>query len=144
MAYRSHPLKYLFTSFYNSITKKRIKGDFKGDDYFGNKYYELPADPSRGKRIPQRWYVAVSEQHFDQSDMPAEWDAWLRLRRDNPPTPEELNQNLAVAKVKKEKGDVIEAKNFGKVHSDMSSYPLYEEYELTPGEGQMKRDKDKK
>ena len=43
MAYRSHPLKTLFMSFYNSITKKRIKGDFKGDDYFGNKYYELPA-----------------------------------------------------------------------------------------------------
>ena len=34
-------------------------------------------DPSKGKRIPQRWYIAVSEQNFDQSDMPAEWDGKL-------------------------------------------------------------------
>ena len=43
MAYRSHPIKQLITSFVNSITKKRMKGNYKGDDYFGNKYYEIPA-----------------------------------------------------------------------------------------------------
>ena len=29
-----------------------------GTDPFGNRYFEIPADPSRGKRRPIRWYDA--------------------------------------------------------------------------------------
>lgn len=51
-----------------------------GEDYFGNKYYEIPANPSIGKRKPSRWFEPSQKDAFDQ-ERTAEWDAWLRGRR---------------------------------------------------------------
>lgn len=51
-----------------------------GEDYFGNKYYEIPANPSIGKRKASRWFEPADKEAFDQ-ERTAEWDAWLRGRR---------------------------------------------------------------
>lgn len=51
-----------------------------GKDYIGNQYYEIPADPSVGKRKASRWYDPPKELDFEDQ-IPAEWEAWLRMRR---------------------------------------------------------------
>lgn len=73
-------LKMIFTNFMNSFRSRQITGNFMGEDYFGNKYYEIPADPSVGKRKPSRWFEPSDKEAFDQ-ERTAEWDAWLRGRR---------------------------------------------------------------
>lgn len=51
-----------------------------GKDYIGNTYFEIPANPSEGKRKPSRWYDPPKGQDF-QNPIPAEWESWLRMRR---------------------------------------------------------------
>ncbi|XP_068224260.1 NADH dehydrogenase [ubiquinone] 1 alpha subcomplex assembly factor 2 [Palaemon carinicauda] len=128
-------IREIFKHFTASF-KPRQNGVYMGDDYFGNKYYEIPADPSRGKRNPKRFYVSPVDMRYDQDNMPAEWDAWLRYRRDTPPSEGELKGNLTIATMKKENAEKIEgSRPAGKqTHSDMSSFPIYEDFEVTPGE----------
>lgn len=57
-----------------------MKNCFSGKDYIGNKYYEIPADPSVGRRKPKRWYFPPKGRDF-QDPIPAEWQAWLRKTR---------------------------------------------------------------
>jgi hypothetical protein len=81
----------------------------------------LFADPSRGIRNPKRWYETTNPDHFDRP-LPPEWFgksfiflssprkfltsfhsiAWIHLRRVDPPTEEEIKQNLQLMKQKKE------------------------------------------
>lgn len=75
-----------------------------GRDHLGNQYFEIPADPSRGRRNPRRWYEAgkrFDHDHFDRP-LPSEWFAWLHLRRMDPPTEEEIQRNLQMIKQKQE------------------------------------------
>lgn len=139
----SGPTRSLFgvvlKNFVNSFKPRQTKGKLVGDDYHGNKYYEIAADPSRGKRHPRRWYVPPVEMRYDQENMPAEWDAWLRLRRDNAPSEDELKGNLTLAIMKKDNADKISEKEGKRIdkpdtHSDMSSFPIYDDFEVTPGE----------
>ena len=53
-----------------------------GEDYYGNKYFEIAANPSIGKRKPERWFEPSGEDKeiFDQ-ERTAEWESWLRGRR---------------------------------------------------------------
>lgn len=133
-------------NFVNSLKPKGGKGVYKGDDYFGNTYYEIPADPSRGKRLAQRWIKPAGEMETDQEKMPAEWDAWLRNRRVDPPTEEELKRNMAISMMKKENAAKTAEKegktlNTGETmsgHSEMSNFPIYEDMELNPGEGPIR------
>ncbi|KAK3852053.1 hypothetical protein Pcinc_041340 [Petrolisthes cinctipes] len=123
-----------------------MEGVLVGNDQIGNKFYEVPADPSRGKRLPKRWIVPASEHSYSQADITAEWDAWLRNRRSVPPTESEIMDNLAIAKMKKINADKAAEKdgrnpNASIRHTDMSSFPVYDdEYELTPGDEDKKRD----
>lgn len=73
-------LNMIFTNFWKSFRPRQITGNYMGDDYFGNKYYEIPANPSIGKRKASRWFEPVNKIDFDQ-ERTAEWDAWLRGRR---------------------------------------------------------------
>ncbi|KAG7166973.1 putative NADH dehydrogenase [ubiquinone] 1 alpha subcomplex assembly factor 2-like [Homarus americanus] len=96
--------------------------------------------PSRGKRHPQRWYVPPVDMRYDQEHMPAEWDAWLRNRRPEPPGESELRENLTIATMKKQNADKLEEKYIKKPDSTTKesakpSYPVYDDYETTPGEG---------
>lgn len=70
-----------------------------------------------------------------------EWNAWLRNRRTDPPTEAEIVDNVAFSKMQKENADKLAEKEGRKVdasvkHSSMSSFPVYEEYEVTPGDKQ--------
>merc|ERR1712107_463102 len=83
-----------------------------GKDPFGNSYYELPAQPHLGKRMPTRWYDTAetnrkevmgmheSAAGFD-TNLPSEWESWLRHRRPEPPTEKEVLQSLALSQLKK-------------------------------------------
>ncbi|KAK8735746.1 hypothetical protein OTU49_005299 [Cherax quadricarinatus] len=96
-------------------------------------------DPSKGKRHPKRWFVPPAEMRFDQDLMPAEWDAWLRNRRSEPPSESELKENLIIATMKKQNADNLSNEDGRKVISaekiSKTSFPVYDEYEKTPGEG---------
>ena len=128
-------LAILFRNFLKSITPNRPSGLLRGSDYFGNKYYETPADPSRGKRHPRRW-IEPAGQQFDQ-EMPPEWEAWLRRRRADPPSDEEVARNKAIMELKKvnaaklaeERGEVS-----GTKAEPPSAFPVWDEYETEPGQ----------
>ncbi|VVC95180.1 unnamed protein product [Leptidea sinapis] len=98
-----------FKNFIDSLKPRPIQGNKIGKDYIGNKYYEIPADPSRGKRRTTRWYDPAKGLDF-QDKIPSEWEAWLRMRRTEPPTEEEISKNLAIAQMKKENAAKLEAK----------------------------------
>ncbi|XP_065293442.1 NADH dehydrogenase [ubiquinone] 1 alpha subcomplex assembly factor 2 isoform X4 [Dermacentor albipictus] len=77
----------IWNNFLSSITTKQSPHREVGRDHFGNKYFEIAADPSRGKRKPRRWFEPRIKDNFS-ADMPPEWEAWLRTRRVSPPTEE--------------------------------------------------------
>ena len=111
---RPGPLLRLVTNVWNSLAKGRTidqQARVIGEDVFGNKYFEIPADPSRGKRRSRRWYTNASSGHHDvrdgsisegfDSEIPSEWESWLRHRRDAPPSDEQIYHSYAIADMKK-------------------------------------------
>lgn len=107
-------LSRLWTNFSNSLKRGRQiddKSNIVGEDMFGNRYYEIPAEPSRGRRRPRRWYTNEETKHHDVRDathtggfdaeIPSEWESWLRHRRDAPPTNDMILQSYALADMKK-------------------------------------------
>ncbi|KAM6105672.1 LOW QUALITY PROTEIN: NADH dehydrogenase [ubiquinone] 1 alpha subcomplex assembly factor 2 [Pterocles gutturalis] len=68
-----------------------------GTDQFGNKYYRLPRHQTRaGQIIPERRFVeAINRQpyQYEMGHFPTEWEAWIRKKRDDPPTIEEILKN---------------------------------------------------
>ncbi|CAK1602316.1 unnamed protein product [Parnassius mnemosyne] len=102
-----HVWRIVIRNLLNSLKPRQIQGNQMGRDYIGNIYYEIPADPSRGKRKPSRWYDPPKGLDF-QDPLPAEWESWLRMRRKEPPTEEEIAKNLAIAQMKKENAAKIE------------------------------------
>ncbi len=76
-------------------------GELKGQDYLGNKYFEIKADPAGGRRNPSRWFESKNEDDLTQ-DVPPEWMSWLRRQRTDPPTEEEIARNIALAQKKQE------------------------------------------
>ncbi|XP_055530159.1 NADH dehydrogenase [ubiquinone] 1 alpha subcomplex assembly factor 2 [Wyeomyia smithii] len=139
-------IKMIFTNFFNSLKPRQYKGNYVGEDYFGNKYYEIPANPSLGQRRNQRWFEPTEKEAYGQ-EITAEWEAWLRGRRKQPPTVEELTQNLAIMKMKernaadleKKYGKPKDAAELEKRTTGIGSFPDYEEYEITPGKGKREK-----
>ncbi|XP_062559994.1 NADH dehydrogenase [ubiquinone] 1 alpha subcomplex assembly factor 2 [Armigeres subalbatus] len=132
-------VKILFNNFINSFKPRQLKGNLVGEDYFGNKYYEIPANSSAGQRR-ERWFEPTEKEAYNQ-EVTAEWEAWLRGRRKEPPTEQELMRNLAIMKMKEKNAAELEAK-YGKPKdvaelpknpTGMGSFPQYEEYEIMPG-----------
>ncbi|KAM6230728.1 NADH dehydrogenase [ubiquinone] 1 alpha subcomplex assembly factor 2 [Porphyrio hochstetteri] len=68
-----------------------------GTDQFGNKYYRVPEHESRaGQMIPERRFVeAVNHQpyQYEMGAFPTEWEAWIRKKRKDPPSIEEILKN---------------------------------------------------
>ncbi|KGL84273.1 hypothetical protein N309_14245, partial [Tinamus guttatus] len=59
-----------------------------------------------GQMIPERRFVeAVNRQHFlyEMGDFPAEWEAWIRKKRNDPPTIEEILRNESYREEMKQK-----------------------------------------
>ncbi|KAE8234259.1 hypothetical protein CF326_g696 [Tilletia indica] len=70
---------------------------FVGYDLNGNSFYELPSrsgstDPRHTRRSID-WKEKKAPSEYDQSSIPAQWVAWLRHTRRQPPTLEELQQD---------------------------------------------------
>lgn len=121
-------------NFLNSIKPRQFRGNLMGKDYFGNKYFEIPANPSIGKRKASRWFDPPKKDDFMQ-EMPAEWEAWLRGRRKEPPSEEEVMKNLAIMQIKKKNAIAVEAKA-GKMvpmKKGIETFPRRDEYETVPG-----------
>ncbi|XP_063699110.1 NADH dehydrogenase [ubiquinone] 1 alpha subcomplex assembly factor 2 [Culicoides brevitarsis] len=132
----------IWKNFINSFKSigAQHKGNYKGQDNFGNKYYEIPADPSRGRRKTARWFEPLEKDNYGQ-EISGEWESWLRNRRQEPPTEEEVMRNLAIAQLKKKNAAILEAKADAergyKIENidekGISSFPKYDEYEQMPG-----------
>lgn len=71
-------IKIIFENFLKSFRPRKWKGTLVGEDYFGNKFYEIP--PGEGNERRQRWFEPVEAENHEQ-EMTAEWEAWLRGRR---------------------------------------------------------------
>lgn len=142
-------LGFIFRNFINSLRPRRISGDYVGKDYYGNKYYEIPPNPKIGKRKATRWFVPQTTDKYDfVHEVSPEWETWLRGRRKEPPTEEELIKNLEMIKQKQENAREIES-NYSAHRSTkqdvvnkeikgMESFPKYDEYEIVPGKGKEK------
>ncbi|XP_055705708.1 NADH dehydrogenase [ubiquinone] 1 alpha subcomplex assembly factor 2 [Phlebotomus papatasi] len=134
-------VKIIFQNFVNSLRPRKFKGDLIGEDTFGNKFYEIAADPKNGRAKRARYFEPKEKEAFDQ-EMSAEWEAWLRGRRREPPTPEELQRNMTIAQMKQQNAAKLEEsqakgkdlKTLGKEEKGMSSFPSYgSEYEMSAG-----------
>ncbi|KAJ7993978.1 hypothetical protein DPEC_G00261180 [Dallia pectoralis] len=94
-----------------------------GTDHLGNKYYLQPEQKTWTGRIirARRMVVVVNPTEFEylEGNIPTEWDAWIRGRRKQPPSIEELvkNQNYranikAKAKEVEEQEQALLAKGY--------------------------------
>ena len=128
-------IQNIFKNFINSIragykgsSVQGSAGQIMGQDPFGNKYYEIPADPQRGKRRASRWYESPETGQKDvigrdvtagyDAEIPAEWESWLRHRRDEPPTPEAVYNSLALADLKKRNAAKLEEQRIKELKAD--------------------------
>ncbi|CAG9858531.1 unnamed protein product [Phyllotreta striolata] len=121
-------------NFINSFKPRQIRGNLIGKDYFGNKYFEIPPNPSIGKRKASRWFEPPVKDDFMQ-EMPAEWEAWLRGRRKEAPSDEEVNRNFALMESKKKNAIEVDAKG-GKMTplaKGFETFPRRPDYESIPG-----------
>jgi NADH:ubiquinone oxidoreductase subunit len=62
----------------------RRRGEFVGEDEFGNRYYrEVGAADPRSER---RWVVYAEKGEIEPSIVPPGWNAWLHHNLDEPPS----------------------------------------------------------
>lgn len=92
----------------------------------------------------KRW---VEAEIIDQSRVPTipiEWDAWLRGRREDPPTEEEVMNTVS----RMEKGQILNKETKAKTEDpeltaaskDSVPFPTYDDLELRPGGLESDRD----
>ena len=126
----------IWKSFFASLKPNFTRTKLMGEDFYGTKYYEVPVASNSSRKKPSRYFVPVNEDNHEQ-ELPAEWEAWLRYRRAEPPTKEEVEENYRIANQKKENAAKIEA-----MYSNMKtnkpevlpekkgqqSFPTYDEY----------------
>jgi len=152
-------VQYVFKQFWNSfkVGKRQKVGNVMGRDPYGNIYYELPAQPELGKRRPTRWYNITTDVEKEQgvkdvwagfdNDLPSEWESWLRFRRTDPPTEEEVLKSLALGEMKKMNAAKLDMKRLEEMKADgrdtgppqpqdheKTPYPKYASFEVMPGE----------
>ncbi|XP_070512905.1 NADH dehydrogenase [ubiquinone] 1 alpha subcomplex assembly factor 2 isoform X2 [Cardiocondyla obscurior] len=137
MARERGVFKLIWKSFISSLKPRFGRGKLIGEDYYGTKYYEEEIRSSARKR-PPRYFVPVNKDDFEQ-ELPAEWEAWLRYRRKDPPTREEIDTNYQLAMMKKTNAAKLlenRLKNEGtrelptvSTQSDNpGKFPIYEDY----------------
>ncbi|XP_047447265.1 NADH dehydrogenase [ubiquinone] 1 alpha subcomplex assembly factor 2 isoform X1 [Mugil cephalus] len=86
-----------------------------GTDHLGNKYYFVPEQkswtgrPVRAKRMVE--VANITECDYVEGSIPMEWDAWIRGRRKEPPSIEELLKNEAYREQIKIKAIEVEKKD---------------------------------
>ncbi|CAL7938282.1 unnamed protein product [Xylocopa violacea] len=126
-------VRLILRNFIKSFIPKINRTKLIGEDFYGTKYYETQNE-NNSKR-PSRYFEPVNVDAFDK-EMPAEWEAWLRYRRNDPPTLEEIQKDYKLQMLKKQKAAQINAKNTKEISENMlpptkqsyESFPVYEEY----------------
>lgn len=84
MAREGRPLfRIIFQNFINSFRPRQLKGNYMGEDYLGNKFYEIEARPGQKKA---RWFEPPGKRDINDPEdhgheLTAEWESWLRGRR---------------------------------------------------------------
>lgn len=161
------PTTFIGRVLLNIVTRKTAKGREPikvGTDYLGNEYFEQPEAGPHLRRIGEsktvfrgkRWYYPKGEDDWDEA-IPPEWEAWLRYRRLEQPTDEEILLNMAVAHVKKVNAKKLQELEAGQVKlnegdteamvktgepvedpnkypAHFKQYPSYDDYyEVNPG-----------
>ncbi|RVE68097.1 hypothetical protein OJAV_G00088260 [Oryzias javanicus] len=86
-----------------------------GTDHLGNKYYFIPEQKSwTGKNIRAKRMVEAAnpaEYEYAEGSIPMEWDAWMRGRRKDPPSIEEILTNQSEREQIKLKAKEVEEKD---------------------------------
>ncbi len=78
------PLDWLSWNRLGTHLLTRRRGEFVGEDEFGNRYYrERRPRPGRRER---RWVVYAGEGEIEPSAVPPGWHAWLHHLVDAPPS----------------------------------------------------------
>ncbi|XP_011304721.1 mimitin, mitochondrial [Fopius arisanus] len=122
----------IFRNFIASFKPRMSRIKLVGEDYHGTKYYEDPEAKARKGRS----FIPKDEENFEQ-EIPAEWEAWLRYRRHQPPTQEEVQANYEMMMMKKKNAAALEkhyAEEKGvsvdppREKTGFESFPSYEEY----------------
>ncbi|EZA59878.1 Mimitin, mitochondrial [Ooceraea biroi] len=128
----------IWNNFIASLKPRAIQRKLIGEDYYGTKYYEEPPRPAHPNR-PPRSFVPVNKEDFEQ-ELPAEWEAWLRHRRKNPPTREEIEANYQLAMTKKQNAakladtysnvatETLPTQSTSSQPTNPGNYPTYQEY----------------
>ncbi|KAL3868899.1 hypothetical protein ACJMK2_041655 [Sinanodonta woodiana] len=133
----------LKTSLYHSRKQKEY---FMGQDQYGNKYFEKKAEPSQNLR-GSRYVLPQSKDLFEVPEIPTEWNAWLRHRRVEPPTEEEIEKNFLTMVRTQQRAKELEKTNkeasqTGKENEEQGSqeikynqrnFPIYPGFETEPG-----------
>ena len=85
----------------SNLLKLQPKKTFVGSDLEGNKYFEiLPQTYLWGLKQNDKLIRIVEPHTISRNPIPEpvkvtiEWEAWLRKKRDDPPTMEELVKNI--------------------------------------------------
>lgn len=147
-------IKIIFQNLFKSLRPRQFRGNLIGEDYHGNKFYEIPADPANGRRKTARYFEPKVKADFEQ-EMTAEWESWLRGRRDDAPTEQELMRNLAIMKMKQK--NAAQLNGIHKANRDLKeldeiktgppvrgieSFPSYgDEYEVSAGKDNKNNNK---
>lgn len=122
--------KIIWKHFVASITP-RAKPKLMGEDYYGTRYFETPLHPGSRHNRPSRYFEPVTKDNFE-AEIPAEWEAWLRHRRKEAPTQEELEKNYQQMMTTKKNAEMIEEKYGSKKKlqpTGMGDFPRYDDYE---------------
>lgn len=60
------------------------RGELRGVDQFGNKYFEK-LNPAEDARVSERWVEYNLKSYWDASSVPPEWHSWLHGMTDKVP-----------------------------------------------------------
>ncbi|KAM8761481.1 NADH dehydrogenase [ubiquinone] 1 alpha subcomplex assembly factor 2 [Acanthopagrus schlegelii] len=86
-----------------------------GTDHLGNKYYSVPEQKTwTGRVVHAKRMVETAnptEYEYIEGSIPIEWDAWIRGRRKEPPSVEELLKNESYREQIKLKANEVEERD---------------------------------
>lgn len=120
-----------FARLVNNLVQRNVRKEGEetlvGIDYKGNRYFEqVEGSPHQRKLdgvvLPKRWYFPADDNEDDwDQHIPPEWEAWMRYRRIEAPTEEEINLNLAVAHMKQVNAAKLEKERQLQAPSDVKA-----------------------
>lgn len=114
---------------FNYVFKRDLpKPKYVGKDHWGNIYYEK-LTPYNDKRPVSRFYaredIDPMKPVVEYTEVPPAWDAWLRFRRQEPPTEEEVAAGDEYFKVQQEMAAKRKAEEDARRSGETKSTEVY-------------------